>query len=266
MGKIITIASHKGGVGKTTAALNLSYSLSRFGQKVLLIDSDPQGAIAVATNLRKRTTKGLMDLLKNQIRPEKAIAYTRDKAMGVVGTGEAEPEDVFLFEKLARQGNLGKVVSALAEGFAYTFIDAPAGIGAITAALLTVSHSVIVPINCRTMTVKTFPSFLKLIQKIRKKLNVELKLEGILINMAEDRETAAAVLDELTAAFPPSVFFDTIVPFDESYEIAGAKALPVALLPEGGEAAQYYMDLAMELKKRELAEKAVGGDDAEGLF
>jgi chromosome partitioning protein len=268
MGKIITIASHKGGVGKTTTVLNLGYSLSRFGQKVLLVDSDPQGAIAIVSNLKKRTTKGLMNLLKNESPPGKIIVYTRDKTMGVVGAGELDPEDVLLFEKHARQGNLGKAILSLSEGFDYVFIDAPAGIGTISASLLTISHSVLIPINCRTITVKTLPSFLKLIQKIRKKLNPELKLEGIVVNMAENRETAIAVLEELTTSFPPAVLFETMIPYDESFERASAKSIPVALLRGGEESARYFMDLAMELKKREIADQAKepGGEDAEGLF
>ncbi|GBC61118.1 ParA family protein [Desulfonema ishimotonii] len=268
MGKIITVASHKGGVGKTTTALNIGFSLSRFGQKVLLVDSDPQGGMTIASNLKKRTTLGMVSLLRNDVKPQEVVIPTRDGKMGVLGSGISEPEDVFLFEREARKGTLGKMITAISEGYDYTFIDAPAGVSGVTAALLGISSSVLVPISCQILAVRTLPVFLKLLQKIRRKVNPGLLLEGVVVTMIDDGEAGAEIFREIEENFPPSVLFGNMIPFDESFEIASMKSLPVGLLPGGEEAAQAYMDLAVEFKTREmnLNKKGTRDEDAEGLF
>lgn len=268
MGKIICVASHKGGVGKTTTALNLGFSLSRFGQRVLLVDADPQGAMAIASNLKKRTDKGLVNLLRGDAKPGDVVITTKDKTLGVVGVGADRPEDVFHFEAEARKGSLARVIRAISDGYDYTFIDAPAGIGSLTTSLLGASAGVLLPLTCRAITVKTLPAFLKLTQKIRGKINPDLRLEGLVATMYEHTEAEAEMLSELRADFPPSVFFETVIPFDDSFERASLRSVPVGMIPGADEAARAYMDLAMELKTRELNEQQKGktDEDVEGLL
>lgn len=267
MAKIISVASHKGGVGKTTTALNLGFSLSRLGQKVLLVDTDPQGAMAIASNLKKRTKRGLINLMKKNAKIDEVLIRTKDKSMGVLGTGVQEPEDMFFFERETRKGALGKIIQAVSNEFDYVVLDAPAGFGVIVTALLSVSTSVLVPITCRTITVKTLPPFLKMIRKIRTKVNPELLLEGIVVTMADNHEISIDVFEEIRKTFPAEVLFETIIPYDESFEFAGAKSIPVGMLTDGKEAAQAYMSLAIELKTREMASHNKGkSDEDEGLF
>ncbi len=267
MGKIITVASHKGGVGKTTTTLNAGYSLSRFGQKVLIIDSDPQGGMTIASNLKRRTDKGLVQLLKNEIKPEQAVIPTKDKQMAFLGSGVTEPEDVFLFDREARKGTLGKLITSVSEKFDYTFIDAPAGLGAIVTSLLSVSNSVLVPVGCSSIAVRTLPLFLKLIRKIRAKFNNNLMLEGVLMTLVDENSASCAeVFDEVRNSFPSNVLFDSYIPYDEAFERAGIKSVPAAMLKGATEAAQAYMDLAIELKNREMQADRKEKDDDEGLF
>ena len=266
MGKIITVASHKGGVGKTTTTLNTGFSLSRFGQKVLLVDSDPQGGMAVASNLKRRTDKGLIHLLKGEVKAEQAVVATKDKRMGVLGSGVAEPDDVFLFEREARKGTLGKIITAIAEKFDYTFIDAPAGLGGIVTSLLSCSHSVLIPVNCSSISVRTLPVFLKLIQKVREKFNPGLMIEGILMTLVDDSDSCLAVFEEVQNSFPPGVLLDTHIPYDEAFEQAGLKSIPAGMLTGGEHAAQVYMNLAMELKTREMNAAIKEKEEDEGLF
>lgn len=266
MGKIITIASHKGGVGKTTTSLNLGFSLSRLGQKVLVVDADPQGGLAVASNLKKRTTNGLINLLKNNLTPAQVIIPTKDRTMGFLGTGIVEVEDVFFFEREARKGSLGKIIQQASEDYNYTIIDAPAGFGSTVTALLSVSNSVLIPINCRAITVKTLPAFLKLIQRLRNKINTGLLIEGILVNMIQDDPSAIEIYEEIQKTFPPSVLFETMIEYNDSIEAASMKAIPVAMLNGGETAAQDYLNLAVELKNRELSASKKGSDEDEGLF
>ena len=269
MKKIIAIASHKGGVGKTTTVLNLGFSLNQLGQKVMLIDGDPQGGIAIASNLKKRTTLGIINLLKNDASPKDVIIPTRDKTMSVVGIGAIEPEDVLFMEKEALRGNLGRIIQSISDGFDYVLLDSPAGLGGVVTALLTVSDGVIIPINCHSLVVKTIPSFLKLINRVRDKLNPSLRIEGMLINMFNEKKTAETeVYNEMMKQFPPTVFFNTLIPFDENVEGASIKAIPVGMLPEAQNIARAYIDLATELRIREIQVNMGGVADeyAEGLF
>jgi len=269
MGKIIAVASHKGGVGKTTLVLNLGYSLNRLGQRVLLVDADPQGGIAIASNLKKRTLKGIINLLKKDAEPGDIIIPTRDKTLSVAGIGDLESEDIFFIEKEALRGNLGRVIKSIAHGFDYILIDAPAGLGGLVTGLLTISDGVIITINCRSITVKTLPAFLKLVGKVRKDLNQGLRVKGIIINMFNEQNAyEQEVYKEIKQQFHPSVLFETHIPADDNFELASIKALPLALLPEGNVTASAYINLAIEFIKREIMDKIGGASDelTEGLF
>lgn len=269
MAKVITVASQKGGVGKTTTVLNLGYSLSRLGQKILVMDADPQGGIAIASNLKKRTTQGLVDILKGQEDPSKLIIPTKDDSMAFLGVGAMEPEEVMYYEKEALKGNLSKAIHAIAQQYETVLIDAPAGAGSIAYALLAVSNSVILPVNCRTMNMKTMAGILKLIQRVKARANKSLTLEGVVFTMMDEQSPyQREIQQEILQSFPPSIFFETVIPYDEMFEWASMRSVAVGMLPDGQEAARPYLDLAMELKVRELQSKMKGAsnEDVEGLF
>lgn len=269
MRKIISFAGQKGGAGKTTATLNIAYNLSRLGGRVLIIDADPQGGIAVATNLKKRTNLGLIDVMKKQCSPQEIVMTTRENTLSIAGVGIADPDDVALFETEAAKGTLRDLLRRLSLDYSYTLIDAPAGIGGIVTALLSSSDSVILVTQSRTLSLKTLPSFLKLIQWVRTKYGVPLHFEGIICNMIEKNNPFELQLfDETKKMFPPEAFFETTIPYDLLFEQASARAVPVAMLRQGAELSNIYMRLALELKEREMKRENGGGldDSVEGLF
>ena len=269
MGKIISIASQKGGVGKTTTTLNLGFSLSRFGNRVLLIDGDPQGGMTIASNVKRRTTLGIIDLLKGGHGLGDIVMQTRDRTLSVAGIGRLEPEDVFLLEEAAKDGRLGKIIKAVASKFDYVLLDAPAGVGGIVTALLTVSDSVILVVLCKTLSLKTLPSFLTMTKWVRDNKNPQLKLEGIVFSMLDRRNPIEAeLLAEFKTSLPEEIFFKSLLPFDELIEKASGRSFPVALMPDSQQANKYYIDLALELKEREMLAQTGGGADEQntGLF
>ncbi len=271
MGKIIAIASQKGGVGKTTTALNLGHSLSRFGSKVMLVDCDPQGGLTIACNLSGQTRLGLVSLLKNTAKAEEIVFSTKDKTMGVVGLGHLQPQDVLLLENEARNGTFGMLLHSLTKAYDYTILDAPAGVGAIPASLLIISDGIIIAQNCQVISLKTIPLFLKLIKDIKEHHNPKLELEGVVITMYNEKKPMEKeILGEIKKAFPPHVFFQTIIPYNDQYETASMHAVPMALMPNGLQAARPYFELAMELREKEAKAKTkIGGkNDQEimGLF
>jgi chromosome partitioning protein len=273
MARVITIGSQKGGVGKSTTVLNLGYSLSRLGQRVLLVDADPQSGMSIATNLSRRAKAGLVQILLGTVEPLEAVTFTRDRALAGLNTGIVDPADAFYLESASRDGRLAPVFAALDGEFDYVLLDAPAGVGSLVHGLLAASHGTILVVRCQTILVKSLPAFLKAVQYARDTVNPGLRLIGALMTMRDPRDVLDEQLShELIESFPASVFFKTQIPLDPVYEIASQRAVPVARLSgalQGARtAANAYMDLALEFRERDAVyhTRGAGDEDAEGLF
>jgi len=247
--KIVTIASQKGGVGKTTTAINLGFSLSRLGEKVLIVDGDPQGGIAQASNLDVRTSKGLVHALRND--KEDIVVFYQENSLAVVGTGINDPGDVLFFEKAATDGTLGDLLRSISEGFDYVLIDAPVGVGQIVTALLGVSDCYILVMNCLASTVKSVSRFLEISQWIKENVNSKLELTGVVVTMFHKNSLSETqIYKHLKTRLPDRFFFNTVIPFDDIFETASMKGIPAAMLPESQVAASRYQELAEEMQAK----------------
>ncbi len=270
MGKIVTIASQKGGVGKTTTALNFSYSLSRLGERVLLLDADPQGGMSIATNIRKKTDKGLIDYLVGKNQLKEVAFYTKEKKMAIMGIGVVDPDSMQQLEDWARKGALSRALQHIAKYFDYVVIDAPAGLGSLTMALLVASQGALLASQCKALSLKTLPKMLSLITWIQEKKNPDLLLEGIVLTMRNrDNETESEMFREISNGFPTDLFFSNFISYDPAFELASLRSIPVGMLKDGKLAARSYFQLAIEYKEREmlLAQSKGEEDDADsGLF
>ncbi len=269
MGRIITIASQKGGVGKTTLSLNLAFNLSRLGSSVLIVDADPQGGITLATNLKKRTEMGLIHALREECSPQSLIMKTKSPGLAVAGIGAMDPDDVFMLENFARNGKLKQLLATLAKDFDYMIVDAPAGTGSIVAALLTASGSVLLANTCRMLSLKSVSASLKLVRWARDKGNTDLVIEGIILSMVNlDNEIEAQLYNEMHQTFPPQSLFQSYIPFDAQIEQATTRALPITLVERDCSASRAFLEVAMELKQREMNRQMEAGNDeiADGLF
>jgi chromosome partitioning protein len=273
MARVITVGSQKGGVGKSTTVLNLGYSLSRLGQRVLLVDADPQSGMSIASNLSRRAASGLVQILRGESDPLAAVTFARERTLAGLNTGIVDLEDAFYLENACRNGGLGAIFRALDGTFDYILIDGPAGVGSIVHGLLAASHAAILVVRCQTILVKSLPIFLKAVQYARQTDNPQLRLVGALMTMRDPKDALDEQLSrELQESFPASVFFKVQIPLDPVYEIASQRAVPVARLKSALEgartAAQAYADLAIEFRERDEASRpgGVSDEDTEGLF
>lgn len=269
MAKIICVASQKGGVGKTTTALNLSYLLSLMGERTLLVDGDPQGGVSIASNLGRKTTRGIVDLLKNQAEPSDVICDVKNTSLSIAGIGMMDPENVTFFEESARNGRLGELIGKISEDYDYVFLDAPAGVGEVVRALLLASNGVLLTVRPRNLSLKSIPPFLKLVKWVKQNSQRSFQIEGVAVTMFDEQsQLETQVLQKIRDIIPEDLFFNTVIPFNEMFESASMRALPIALLANSKKPTQAYKELALELKAREPLNLRKGADDEnlEGLF
>ncbi len=268
MGTIYAVASQKGGVGKTTTVLNLGFSLARLGGRALLIDGDPQGGLALATNVKKRARGGLVDVLTGRIGAQDALTLTRDGSMGVVGVGLREPGDLELFEREAAGGGLSRVIRELAPGFETVLLDCPGGIGGLTRTLMTTADAVLGVVTCRALAVRSLPELLRVFHGLAAATG-RPRFAGLVRTMLDPNSASEADLSaKLEATLPAGTLLRTAIPLDPHFEQASLRSLPVAMLTGAEDAARRYLDLAFELRARNARFLEGGADDdrAEGLF
>ncbi len=270
MATIITIASQKGGVGKTTTALNLGYSLSRQGKKVLIVDGDPQGGLTAACNLKKKTAKGLLHVLDGTVQGLDAIQPLYHSTFAALGSGVINAEDIASFESAAAEEHLTTVLRELATGYDYLILDAPVGVGVVVKALLSASDFYLIVINCKAGTMKTLPRLMKTGEWVKKNINLNLKFLGVLVNMYDATNSwEEKIYTYFKSSLSRNFFFDTVFPLDNQLETASFRSLPVAMVKEGADIAASFDRFADEILSRtndtsEKSEVAVGViDDGE---
>lgn len=267
MATIITIASQKGGVGKTTVALNLGYSLSRKGKKTLIIDGDPQGGLTAACNLKKRTAAGLLHVLAGTMPGAGAAQRLYDPTLAVLGSGVVHADDIAAYETAAGGECLHATLRELGRDYDYLILDAPVGVGAVVKALLAASDQYLIVINCKAGTMKTLPQLMRTGEWVQKKVNPGLRFLGVLVNMYDPSSgPEEKIYTYFKSCLSGQIFFDTVLPLDHQLETASFRSLPAAMVGEGVAAAAFAR-LADEILAKSSDRPGplaagTGGDDA----
>lgn len=249
MNKIIAIANQKGGVGKTTTSVNLSACIAAKGYKVLLIDIDPQGNATSGLGINKKSVNtSIYDVLVNDEHVDKSILQTNFENLYIcpanMNLAAAEIELVTL---ISREYRLKNAFEQMKQSFDYIIIDCPPSLGLLTLNAFTSADSVLVPIQCEYYALEGLTHLTNTIKQVKKYLNKELDIEGVLLTMYDARTNLAIqVVEEVKKYFPKKVY-KTIIPRNVRLSEAPSYGEPIIAYDSKSKGAESYMDLADEV-------------------
>jgi chromosome partitioning protein len=253
---VIAIANQKGGVGKTTTAINLAAFLAKSKQRVMVVDLDPQGNTSSGLGIDKNALESsLYDVLINSIHPhEAALETTYDGVVVLPASPVLAAAEIELVNATEREFRLKRVLENLP--YDYILIDCPPSLGLLTVNGLVAADSLIIPVQAEFYALEGLGQLIQTIQRVRKSLNPSLDLLGVLLTMHNGRTTLSAqVHEEVKRHFPDKVF-DTIIPRNVRLAEAPSYGRPISHYDKWSKGARSYQKLAKEVLKRAKLKQA----------
>lgn len=253
MGKIIAITNQKGGVGKSTTAVNLSAALAQLQKRVLLLDLDPQGNSSSGLGIDKTKLKAhAYDLLMEGVSAHQVIKSTPMPGLSIIPAGiELASAEVELVALMSREYRLKEAVSSLRSYYDYVFIDCPPSLGLLTINALTAADSILIPIQCEFFALEGVSQLTNTVHLVQRHLNKALEIEGILMTMYDNRiNLAQQVVEDVRKHFGEKVY-KTVIPRNVRLSEAPSHGLPISLYDPKSKGAESYAALAQEVIQHE---------------
>jgi len=247
--KVIALANQKGGVGKTTTAVNLAACLAVEGRKALLVDSDPQGNTTSGLGLDKRDIKkSIYDMIIKDVPAKDVIVPTAYENLSLLpATIALAGAEIELVNMMSRENRLKNALERVKYDYDYVLIDCPPSLGLLTLNALTAASSVIIPIQCEFYALEGVTMLMNTIQLVQRNLNPALKLEGVVMTMFDARTNLASdVVSEVKKYFSAKMY-NTIIPRNVKLSEAPSHGEPVIVYDPRSKGAQVYQELAREV-------------------
>ena len=258
MGKVISIANQKGGVGKTTTAVNLSTILAKRGKKVLMIDADPQGNATSGLGIDKDVNFSVYDVLVDDIEIENTVQQTMVKNLEVCPSNiNLAGAEVELVSMMSREQRLKEKIDNQKDKYDYIIIDCPPSLGLITLNAFTASDSVLIPVQCEYYALEGLGQLINTINLVKKHLNKDLTVEGALLTMFDIRTNLSnQVVKEVNKYFENKVY-KTVIPRNVRLSEAPSYGMPISVYDPKSKGAKSYDKFVKEfIKKNEEEQKA----------
>ena len=252
MGRVIAVASQKGGVGKTTTAINLGACLAQSGQRVLIVDVDPQGNASSGLGINGNDQGlGVYEALLGPIDMSRAIVPTSLEGLGILTSGQRlSGAEVELVGMMARETRLRGVIAPLREQYDFILIDCPPSLGLLTVNALTAADSVLIPLQCEYLALEGLTQLISAIRLVQDHLNPALRIEGVLLTMFDVRlNLSQQVVDEARKFFSDRVY-KTVIPRSVRLGEAPSFGKPIVQYDPHSTGAERYRELAQEVLER----------------
>ena len=256
MGKIISVANQKGGVGKTTSVVNLAACLGKQGKKCLLVDVDAQGNSTSGLGINRRDVEvSTYDLLTEDARASEAVIETEFENLSVIPSSiDLAAAEVELSEEDARTLRLRQALAAIRDDYDYILIDCPPSMGLVTLNAFSASDSVLIPIQCEYYALEGLSQLMATIRQVKRLYNPVIELEGILLTMYDGRlKLTHQVEEEVKNHFPGKVY-DTIIPRNVRLSEAPSFGMPVVYFDRSSRGAKAYTALTKEILQKQKGE------------
>lgn len=250
MGKIVSIFNQKGGVGKTTTAVNLAAGLGIAGKKVLLVDVDPQGNTTSGFGINKQKTLSSYEVLIGTATADNAIIETEFKNVSVLPSkSDLAGAEIELTELDRRESRLKTALLPLRERYDFIFIDCPPSLGLISINALNASDSVLVPIQCEFYAMEGLSQLMATVRQVKRSYNPMLELEGIVLTMFDGRlNLTQQVVSEIKKYFAKKLY-STVIPRTVRLSEAPSFGMPIQYFDKRSKGADAYNKLAKEFIK-----------------